>query len=708
MAHPRLYCQDAALATFRTNYADVLMDPWRTYLYTVTEEGGSWPTTAEPTSGADSAVPGYLQAEYCALAWLGSQATVYRDPLRIWADTVSAWDNPAGTAFAVADAQMDRARQFMRLGALVYDCMYGDFETTGQRDALRDAIAARAADFYTYLTITVPSPESWKSHAVTSVAYLADAAIALDGEVAGATDWLAFVIAYYGTGGAGHYPRWGGSDGGYSEGRHYYINGPLVHNISAGRLDAYAAAGILAGNPWFAKSFRQYMYLGYPHENYSLGSTLYQYGRASANSWGDSAAHDFTSQQGTRDWAFIASRQLANVQFRWWAENVWNCASNSYVPESAPDMFAHETSPSGRNLVQHRPDRMIPYLVDEVDDPMVGVAPSGISWPLSEYFADVGVVAMRTDLTDLDGDIVFAMKATPDPLTSVSHGHGDQLSIILKHRNSPLVIAGGVNASAIATSCGQTQYKSSLLFGGSGQYWSQFRTTNTSPTVDSVIEAYSEEDDLCYCVGEAHNAYTAVTVTQARRFAVLVRSGGNALPYCVTLDDTITPEAQTVTWVHMGSREMVLDSGARTIDHAFEGVSFCRVKILLPTNPSLFEQDEPFVGQSGYDSSDNYKGYGFEQWRTQVVLPTATTRRIVAIYMPYGPGESAQLPAAISGVDGGTTYTLTVGEDTLTFDLSGLTVALNVAPERIPYVSRPSIAPPAVTGGSAMTFRQMR
>ena len=76
--------------------------------------------------------------------------------------------------------------------------------------------------------------------------------------------------------------------------------------------------------------------------------------------------------------------------------------------------------------------------------------------------------------------------------------------------------------------------------------------------------------------------------------------------------------------------------------------------------------------------------------------------------MPYGPGESAQLPAVISGVDGGTTYTLTVGEDTLTFDLVGLTIGLNVAPARIPYVSRPAIGVTGSPGSSGTTFQMMR
>jgi hypothetical protein len=630
-ARPRIEVSAADLATYRANYSRSELSGWWSALITRANPSGAWKTPIEPTSGSDAAVTGVSEMRSCLLAYLATGDTQYRDAAVVWLTTVVQWNPASGpTSFSSEVNQQDRSRTTMSAMARAYDALYADL-SQAQRDAVRENLRVRGAAWYSYLTSW--TPDQLTSHPITGASHLVYPAIALEGDVPEATTWLNWLVTYYGS----QFPRWGGADGGWSEGLAYGMWSATEQIPAVDALVRYGVGDLWSQNPWFENALAYYIYL-HPVTMNRL------------NTFGD--AGQSTACQDTRFPSWFLSFVLRRSDYRWWT---------THVIDGSP-----RANPCTRGWTG-APDDMVYLGTRELANPV----PEGslASWPLSRNFADVGIVAMRTDLTNQASDICFVFKATPSPLTSVSHGHADQNSFYLHAYGQPLAMVGGNYYSANATikaANGSTANNNALLFGGEGQYYQMFRSVNTSPAETAMVSTYQDLNSYAYAVGEAAGTYTSSSISRFRRYAAIVRQGANALPYCVVVDDVSAPSGTAASWLLHAVNQMSLNSAGKSFTIT-NGSAKCFVKLLTSATPTEFTQSQ-------YADPPT----PFTQWDFRMTLPSSTKPRIAAVLIPYQTGQESSIPASITGAEGASNYTLHVGGDTVTVDFT--TDALSVSP----------------------------
>jgi hypothetical protein len=650
LTRPRVDVPARELDMYRRNFQRPELAKWREALIKQADPQGKWRTMPEAalTHGDDTlgeCIPGYKELAACRLAYLATGEAQYREAALEWLTTALKWDAKKGPSAygSKVGTGVDLAREVIGMMAPAYDTFHADMPPD-LKQAVRENLVLRCRDWFGYFAAN--DPLSYGSHHLTTVAVFAKCAIALYGDEPEASNWLAWVVDTY----SHRFPRWGGADGGWSEGISYLMSS--AHHLEAvGALQRFGAGDITAANPWFQNFLRYFMYLHPVHLRYGKSE------RGVANSWGDAASCARGIAAKSRLVAWLASDVLQQPAYRWWAENVLD-----------------DTTPNS-NLLEggtKRPDQFMALAVREFESAVKPRPPA--DWPLSCHFKDVGVVAMRLNLVDSSRDVAFCFKASPPALASVSHGHGDQNSFYLHAYNRPLAIVAGFYNGDDATQGenGLTRYKNTLIFDGKGQPWLLWKR-GPQPPLKAEIVKYEEKDTYVYAVGEAAGAYrenyeckagesTQPFVKRFRRYAVMVRRGKNELPYCIVADDVALPGAMAATWLLHSAQEMTLAKGELTLDLRYDQAR-CRVKLLAGDKPTAFAQTRLWA-----DRPNVVKEYkGFEQWQAAVTFPASDRRRIVAVLMPYQAGEEAKLPGEFSAqvADEGRCWLLGVGADRL-------------------------------------------
>ena len=306
-------------------------------------------------------------------------------------------------------------------------------------------------------------------------------------------------------------------------------------------------------------------------------------------------------------------------------------------------------------------------------------------WPLSRYFESVGIVAMHTNLTNQDEDVLFAFKSTPDPLTEISHGDADQNSFYLHAYNKPLAIVGGYHSFdywEYQEHSGDTKHKNTLLFDGIGQLYEIYRGYDEYDHVEAEIIKYEDHTYYTFAIGEASKAYTTkvpshldlgggqgvgVSVDRFRRYAIMVRN--KKLPYAVIVDDTATPEEKLVSWILHSRKPMELYEASKRVKINYDE-AHCNVYLFCDEDPVEFVQDE-------YELPTDK----LEQWNFKMTLPKTKKQRIAAVLVPYKNGYEDLIPANVTGrvTDDGNGYELRVGGDIIKIDFVNDKVYVNDA-----------------------------
>ncbi|MCX7626166.1 MAG: DUF4962 domain-containing protein, partial [Candidatus Sumerlaeaceae bacterium] len=155
--------------------------------------------------------------ETLAFAAVLTQNETYAQSAKRWLLHLSSWDPKGPTSLQNNDEQ---AMHIMFSCARAYSWLYDNL-TPAERDRVRSMLVVRAKDAYSHLHEGASPFEQcpYNSHNGRLWHILGETAIVLSGEVPDADEWLEYALTIY----YGWYPIWGGSDGAWAEGLHYFL-----------------------------------------------------------------------------------------------------------------------------------------------------------------------------------------------------------------------------------------------------------------------------------------------------------------------------------------------------------------------------------------------------------------------------------------------------------------------------------------------------
>lgn len=433
-------------------------------------------------------------------AYVLTRNPVYADAAIQWALEGATWD-PDGVT-RISDFGDSR---IMLALALVYDSM-NEFLEAGQRKTLREAIAARAGNFYAdYVNnkeSAVLSNHVWQH----IFHYFFDTAIAMQGEVPEAEEWLAYLYEMF----LARAPILGGRDGGWVHGLAYFrMNMETLVDVPR-RIQDYTGFDFIQHTPWYHENAYYFLY-GFPPGSAGTG-------------FADNA-HDLPEPRGPYlAYADALSRLVQNPHAAWYRDRVGQVAS-----DLKPHLQAYwrsdyvldegiQTQLGDTDMLQWYRLKYLYAL-----PPAPPVAPSDL--PRARLFRDVGLVTMHSQPLDrpAEGNLYLAMRASP--FGTYSHMLSDNNTFNLVYGGDRLFYHTGYKV-AMSAPHRQLYYKhtkshNGILINGEGQPY--------QTEAYAWFENFLTGEALSYAVGNASNAYDSVTeredhgLERFRRHVVMLR-----------------------------------------------------------------------------------------------------------------------------------------------------------------------------------------
>jgi hypothetical protein len=389
---------------------------------------------------------------------------------RMWLLHVARFDVNGTTSRSYNDEAAFRITGALAWG---YDWLY-DTLSADERAEVRAALAERTEEIAAHVIEHARIHLfPYDSHAVRSVAsVLVPACIALLGEHPRAQEWLDFAIDYYDT----LYSPWGGADGGWAEGPHYWTTA-MAYMIEAGNL-----LRKFTGHDVYRRVFFQHtgdfpLYTKAPDTTrcgFGDDSTL---GDLPSLKVGYNIRHfAAVSGDGHLQWFFERMREQSKgtenafYNYGWWS-------------------FAFD------DLQYHH------------DWPAIkAVEPSDL--PLMKHFKDVGWVAVQRQMHEPAEHLQFVTKCSR--YGSISHSHGDQGAFLLFAHGEELAIQSGYYVG-FGTSMHTrwrrlTKSKNAILIDGRGQYAGVDKSIQIQST-GKVLEAREDADGSIFISLDPTPAY---------------------------------------------------------------------------------------------------------------------------------------------------------------------------------------------------------
>jgi hypothetical protein len=395
------------------------------------------------------------------------------------------------------------AMNIMMVGAPAYDWLY-NLLTPDERKFAGESLLKRGRDMFTYLTRIPFDSNPWESHAGRMVGLLGQAAIILAPEHEEARGWLDYLIRIY----YGAYPSWGGDEGGYNEGVHYWVayNNVLLNFFVALKN----ATGInLSGKPFFQNTPYYYYYSMGPRQMRTVFGDCFRYYEDPA--WTGALMN-------------IYSKLLNDPYLRYYYE---------------------KTSPK-------QPWMSMAFLTT-MEDPVKARAP--VDLPTSRLFPDVGLVAMHNTLVDEDAHVGMLFHA--NPYGGYSHAHYDQNTFGIEAYGEPLAISTGhynyYGSPHHLRWVRETKSKCGITIdGGKGQ--------DGGWPATGKITRFDDSPAFTLAAGDATPAYGG-RLAKAMREVVFIKAAG----VFVTRDDLASDEPHSYEyWLH-ALDEMKIDATAKTV-----------------------------------------------------------------------------------------------------------------------------------------------
>jgi len=574
-----------------------------------------------------------------------------------------------GSPYPSGTCSPDVARALVRDLARMYDVTKNDLSATENNNAVT-AITHWLKQMYDGYYATLGASMTWKitSHRHTMTCPFGVGALAIHGLHEESDKWLAWVTNYY----RYHFPRWGCSTGGWSEGQAYASQTLVDFEFLslAVALEDYTGIPIVSegGNPWF-RNFANEWYYGHPPHLKTTDRDQNDFG---TNDWGDGS---FGSEEGhvhARLLAWIQGIITNNPSLIWYSNSLYRTYSN----ESSSVYTLHP---------YNKPAIIFPFLGLSVAKAISPAEPAP-SIANSQYICKSGRVAMTTNIADKNTATVVCAQFRPKYLTSVSHGHGQQGGFTLMHHNRVLVpanigywVSNDEHDPDPWDLMGNTDQASCLLIDGKGQPWTRFRDPElVSSSEKSNIISNGNTANIGYVCGSYGGCYVPnnVPIKYAYRYIALIRSSNQPGPYMVILDDVKTSVAKTVDWllcllrrpsitgtsaINWSDTSLAISSGVYALAHA-----------RFLNEPYTLSMSEPYDGFSTYVSGGPVGRYRV----TGSYLP-AVRHIIGVVIVPWITSGIDPSTETMTGSYANNIYTITVGNDNIVVNLRENTMHLN-------------------------------
>ena len=435
------------------------------------------------------------------------------DRAKDWLMAIAAWDPNGTSSRAYNDEAAFRIAAALAWG---YDWLF-DRLSPAERKTVRDVLLVRTRDMATHVFEQARIHVfPYDSHAVRFLsAALVPCTIALlhDDDAEADKDvrrWLDTTVEYL----FSIYTPWGGKDGGWAEGPHYWTLGMAYLLDAAGLLKSYIGVDLLQ-RPFFQRT------LDFPLYTKGPGTRRVSFGD-------DSTMGDLPSLK-----VGYNVRRLAGATGNGWGQ--W------YFEQLKRD------DPGTAHLFYNYGwwDFDFEDMVVAHDGPAVA-ARSPADLPQVRVFDDVGWVGVQQHMDDPARQLQLVFKSSP--FGSLSHSHGDQNAFLLRAFGEDLAIQSGhyvaFNSAMHQTWRRQTRSKNAILIGGRGQYAGADKARGKAAA--GLIVSVIETPEAVVMTGDATAAYRSETshARSVRRALHLVRG-----PYLVVVDQVVLDEAAPVTWL---------------------------------------------------------------------------------------------------------------------------------------------------------------
>ncbi|MGI9488004.1 MAG: DUF4962 domain-containing protein [Geminicoccaceae bacterium] len=509
------------------------------------------------------------------------------DRAKDWLLAVAAWNPKGTTSHAYTDEWAFRITSALAWG---YDWLY-DHLTEAERETVRTALSTRAeeiADHVRYRANIHLFP--YDSHAVRALsAALTPACIALLGDEPKAKVWLDHTLDFLFT----VYSPWGGKDGGWAEGPHYWMTGMAYLTEAANLIRSFTKLDLYQ-RPFFQKTGDFPLYTKVPGTRRAcfgddstlgdlpclkVGYNLRQFAGVTGN--------------GHYQWYFDeVKRQDPGTEMAFYNYGWWDLNFDELV-------YRHDF-----REVEAKPPSDLPRL---------------------KWFRDVGWAAIQLHMDDPTKHIQFLLKSSP--YGSVSHSHGDQCAFQMSAFGEDLAIQSGYyvafNSSMHRDWRRQTRSKNAVLIDGKGQYAGADKV-RAMQAKGEILEA-EERDDHIYLRADATPAYAAANadVTRYEREVYFIRDS-----YAVIIDRIEATRGVTVDWLIHASG--LMEFGGDSFRYTGEKAGFYGQFVYSSSGRPELSQEEGFSGVDPAEFEDLAKSCHLE-----ARFPEANEHIIATLLVPY-------------------------------------------------------------------------
>ncbi|MEC0242120.1 DUF4962 domain-containing protein [Paenibacillus dokdonensis] len=530
--HPRLWLQPDELGAFRGRVEQDASDMgWQDFYELSVKPWLSRKLIPEPAPYPNNKRTAALwrqsyldcQEMLYAIRHLSIAAIVLKDMELInqakrWLLHASSWDANGTTSRDYNDESAFRIAGALAWG---YDWLYDEL-TADERELIREKLLHRTRQVaFHVIERSKIHQVPYDSHAVRSLSsVLVPCCIALFDEEPEARDWLDYTVEYYYT----LFSPWGGEDGGWAEGPHYWTTGMAYLTEAMDLLKNFAHLNVFQ-RPFFQHTgdFPLYCYSPTTSTRTTFGdnSTL-----------GD----DIIKKVGynIRQYAGITG----NGWYQWYFEQL-----KDRNPEADLMFYNYGWWDFHFDELLYRHNYPV---ISEVE-------PSGIE-PV-KWFRDVGWVAMHHKMHEPGEQISLVTKCSR--YGSVSHSHGDQGAFMLHAFGEPLAIESGYyiafNSSMHLNWRRQTCSKNTILIDGQGQFADMNKALNIA--AKGEVEDAFQSKDYAYVRMNPTQAYLEHVpyLKQYKREIYFVQNA-----YFVIVDSVDLEQPGRIQWLFHTLYEMEL------------------------------------------------------------------------------------------------------------------------------------------------------
>ena len=392
------------------------------------------------------------------------------------------WDPRGSTNYRYND---EAAMPLLYYPARTYTWVY-DTLTPEERERVQAMMTVRGGDCFNHLRASRHLWRPYSSHSNRAWHWLGEVAIAFQGEIPEAAEWLDYAMTVFYT----CYPVWGVNDGGWHEGAAYWTS--YISRFMYWVMVSQAAFDI---DPFDKPFFRE---TGY------YGLYLMPPG-ARTGGFGDQAP-PMTSDGIARLMASLAAG-ARNPHWQWYADTHHVDTTHGYVG----------------------------FLSSARAGDLEAKPPADL--PSSKVFPGAGIAVLNTNLLDGKENIQVHFKSSP--LGRQSHGYNANNAFLLTMHGQRVLLRSGrrdVYGSPHHTKwMWHTRSDNAILVNGKGQI-------PHSPKATGEITAFHTSEHLDIVAGEAGASYTDLD-RWTRRILFFK-------PYAILIHDILeAPEPSTFQWL---------------------------------------------------------------------------------------------------------------------------------------------------------------